>query len=98
MAKHIREISFVLVLAVCLLVLFSAVFITAEADHDCIGEDCRICAVITICKNTLKMQSAVAADAVVSAALAFASIAVCVCIYRSDDKNSLVSLKVKLSN
>ncbi len=35
------------------LVLFSAFCIAAEADHDCTGEDCPICACLRQCENTL---------------------------------------------
>ena len=35
-------------------VLFSAFCIAAEADHDCCGEDCPICACIQMCENTLR--------------------------------------------
>lgn len=34
--------------------LFSSFFIAVEADHDCTGEDCPICAVIHQCENTLR--------------------------------------------
>ena len=34
--------------------LFSAVYLAVEADHDCSGEDCAICRQISICENLLK--------------------------------------------
>lgn len=40
-------------LVMLIIVLFSAFFIAAEADHDCTGEDCPICACIAQCENTL---------------------------------------------
>lgn len=36
------------------IVLFSAFYIAAEANHDCTGEDCPICACIQQCENTLR--------------------------------------------
>ena len=33
--------------------LFSAVYIAVEADHDCSGEDCAICHQIGVCENLL---------------------------------------------
>ncbi len=41
-------------LLMLLIVLFSAFCIAAEADHECTGEDCRICACILRCENTLR--------------------------------------------
>ncbi len=35
-------------------VLFSAFYIAAEADHDCCGEDCHICICIRQCENILR--------------------------------------------
>ena len=37
--------------------LFSSFFIAVEADHDCTGEDCPICAVVHQCENTLRSVS-----------------------------------------
>jgi len=34
--------------------LFSTLFIAAEADHDCKGEDCPICACIQQCENSIR--------------------------------------------
>ena len=44
-----------------ILVLFSAFYIAAEADHDCCGEDCPICACIRQCEHTLHGAGAKAA-------------------------------------
>lgn len=41
-------------LVMLIIVLFSAFFIAAEADHDCTGEDCPICACIGQCENMLR--------------------------------------------
>lgn len=35
------------------IILFSAALIAAEADHDCTGEDCPICACIAQCEDPL---------------------------------------------
>ncbi len=34
--------------------LFSAFYIACEADHECCGEGCLICACIRQCENTLR--------------------------------------------
>ena len=41
-------------LMMLIIVLFSAFLIAAEADHDCTGEDCPICACIGLCENMLR--------------------------------------------
>lgn len=40
--------------ALALVMLFSLVFLAREADHDCRGEDCAICAQIALCEQLLK--------------------------------------------
>ena len=35
------------------ILLFSAFYIAAETDHDCIGRDCPVCAFIQRCEKTL---------------------------------------------
>ena len=41
-------------LTLLLVVLLSALFLVVEADHDCAGEDCPICAVMQTCTNVLR--------------------------------------------
>lgn len=92
--------TFAIVLAVLLVfvMLLSHLFVIMEADHDCAGEECHICAVIAICQNTLKALG----DALVAAAIVFA----CFCFtapiltfYRATKYNETpISLKVKLLN
>lgn len=98
MKKQNRELALLLALAVCFAMLFSAFYMTAEADHDCIGEDCPICYQISICENTLKTLMFVAAAAVFSAALTY----LCFALAKQQEKSlrhcTLITLKVKLSN
>ena len=41
-------------LTLLLVILLSALFLIAEADHDCAGEDCPICACLQLCSNVLR--------------------------------------------
>lgn len=78
--------------------LFSAVYIAVEADHDCSGEDCAICRQISICENLLKTLGLAGAAAAISAAFTYT---VCRAILPRAEMNgtlTLVALKVKLSN
>ncbi len=74
----------------------SLFFIVHEADHDCIGEGCPICAVITVCQNTLKtLSAALAVFAAAAASVYFAVIFITV--FNAFLHNETpVSLKVKL--
>ena len=78
--------------------LFSAVYIAVEADHDCSGDDCAICHQIGVCENLLKSLGLAGAAAAISAAYAYT---VCRAILPCAEMNgtlTLVALKVKLSN
>lgn len=43
----------VLGMAMLVVVLFSAVFVASESQHDCQGDECPICAVLQQCENNL---------------------------------------------
>ncbi len=53
MPGHKRIAACIMVMLMLFIMLFSAFYIAAEADHDCTGEDCPICACIVLCENTL---------------------------------------------
>ena len=96
--KTRRAIVIVISLLFIFILLFSHLFILAEADHDCSGEDCPICQIITIAEKTLQGFSLlICFGATVVAALSAAIKLRCV----SDHKGSRftpVLFKVKLSN
>ena len=78
--------------------LFSAVYIAVEADHDCSGEDCAICRQISICENLLKSLGLAGAAAAITVAFTYT---VCRAILPCAEMSgtlTLVALKVKLSN
>ena len=85
--------------AFVLFALMISLFVIAdESDHDCIGENCPVCAVIALCQNTLKTLG----DALIAAAVVFA----CFCFTASvisffhvvTYNETPISLKVKLLN
>lgn len=82
---------------VCAL-LFSVLFLVVEAHHDCDGDDCAICALITVCEDLLQKLS-LAALALITAVLVSRVIAVlirsAVCL---SQQATLITLKVKLSD
>ena len=98
MAKRHRFTAAVLAVLV-LVTMTAALFIIAhEADHDCVGEDCPICAVISCCHNSLKTLSdaiAVFAVIVLSAGAAVSLGTLPTVAFRTETP---ILLKVKLLN
>ena len=98
MEKKKRIAALFLAVTVLFVMLYSALFIAAEAGHDCVGENCPICYQINICQNTLKNLSLAVSAAAFAAAFTYTlcrSISVCTDYAQSF---TLVSLKVKLSD
>ncbi len=52
--KYKRIAAGIMGILMLLIMLLSAFYIASEADHDCTGEDCPICACIQQCENTLR--------------------------------------------
>ncbi len=79
-------------------VLFSALYLASEADHDCAGEDCPICSVMHQCENTLhRISDGTAAPAAAPLpAVIFLFSALFISINHIDE--TLVSEKVRLNN
>ena len=87
-----------LAVLLALVMLFSVVYIALEADHDCCGEDCAICAQIQACEDLLRNLLTVAVFAA-AARCYFALVCVfagkeCCCVHL----HTLIALKVKLSD
>ena len=49
----IKTLVAVLGMAMLVVMLFSAVFVTTRTHHHCHGEDCPVCAVLHQCENNL---------------------------------------------
>ena len=98
MSKKKRILTALLAIAVFFVMLCSVLYIAAEADHDCIGENCPICQYIVNCQNILSNLSLAAGAALFTAALAYS---LCRVIFADTGKitnHTLVTLKVKISN
>ena len=52
--KTKRTVATVFAVLLVFVLLFSHLLILAEADHDCSGEDCPVCQILTIAEETLK--------------------------------------------
>ena len=98
MTNKRRIISFLMILLIVFVLVSSFWFILHETHHDCSGEDCPVCAMIAVCKNTL--NSVFAALLLVLSALAASSAgrsAGASTVFCVRDETP-VSLKVKLLN
>ena len=98
MTSQRRLAAGILAALVLLAVAASLFVITQEADHDCVGEDCPVCAVIASCRKTLKALCGI----LIAAALLFASsrlTAALLGVYRVEFFHETpILLRVKLLN
>ncbi len=96
--RHMRIAAGIMGIMMLFIMLFSAFYIAAEADHDCTGEDCPICACIQQCENTLhQISGGITSQAVIIIPIVFMLISAfpyAVCFLRE----TLVSRKVRLNN
>ena len=49
-----KRLAALFTLLLAFVMLFSVLYIALEADHDCCGEGCAVCAQLQICENLLK--------------------------------------------
>ena len=91
-------IAFIITLGLCLVVLWSSMFIVIEAEHDCSGEDCPVCLCIAVCGSLLRLLSL---PREVSSAWFSALILSALTLIPSllpRNYSTLITLKVKLSD
>ena len=98
MTKKPCFITHLLAAVLAVVMLFSAVYLAVEADHDCSGEDCAICHQIGVCENLLKSLGLAGAAAVITAAFTYTMCKAILPCAETTDTLTLVALKVKLSN
>ncbi|MEM5780099.1 MAG: hypothetical protein AAGU02_03005 [Lawsonibacter sp.] len=96
--NHTKGAALLVCLLFCFAMAFSVFFIAAEANHDCTGEDCSICAEIRACTNVLGSAALVAAAAAACSTLPARRMQDQCCDGAEHNRSTLVSLKVKLSN
>ena len=98
MTKRNRRIALLFAMTLVFAVLFSVVFVVAEANHDCSGEDCPICCQMTVCENTLRAAGFAAAVVFFAARIREFVLSKPALAKKQAWNSSLVSLKVKLSD
>ena len=98
MTKRIPFLTGLLAAVLAIVLLFSAVYIAVEADHDCSGADCAICHQISTCENLLKDMGLAGTAAAITAALPYTLCKAVLLCTEVTGTLTLISLKVKLSN
>ena len=66
-----KRIGLAVAVALMAVVLFSALFRLFEADHDCAGDDCPICACLHQCDDLLRLFGAALPPLAAAAAVYF---------------------------
>ena len=74
-----RYLAFAAAMTLLAVVLFSAFFLAVEANHDCTGEDCRICSVMA-CFEHIMGGSAPAEKAVTMPAAEVLCTVICIAV------------------
>ncbi len=98
MPGHKRIAAGIMGTLMLFIMLFSAFYIVAEADHDCTGEDCPICDCIQQCENTLhQIGDGIASKAAVIIPIVFLLVSIFL-FAALFPKETLVSRKVRLNN
>lgn len=96
--KNKKIIAGIVGLAMLVIVLFSDLYIIAEAHHDCTEHDCPVCSCIQQCENTLhKISDGLFINVAMSIITIVLGLEVVISIVEFT-KETLVSNKVRLDN
>lgn len=97
MVKARKHMAVIICISLLLVSFLSPVFIAKHADHDCRGEHCQICGIISHLGNTLKQlgTAVVAIAAVLATAYCLSST---VPLQAISVRQTPVTLKVQLNN
>ncbi len=93
-----RIVAALLLAALVAIGVFSTLFISHAAGHDCSGHDCPVCALVVVCESNLRLIGsgyAPAPSAMVAAVILFAAPAARAVRHRTHA--TPVSLKVRLN-
>ncbi|MCR5005884.1 MAG: hypothetical protein K6A77_08250 [Clostridiales bacterium] len=96
--KSKRTAAGIMGLMMLFFVLFSALFIVVEADHECTGEDCPICLCIEQCEELMRQ---IGTGIKVMAMAVIISLGVLSAVCQCTDRvplGTLVTEKVRLNN
>ena len=97
-SRAVRTAAGAMALLLLVLVLFSALYPAAEADHDCCGEHCPVCACIRQCGDLLRGFGLGKASLTFSAAAAVLVFSAAFPAVTAVLRETPVSVKVRLNN
>ena len=98
MKKRSRFFASLAVLLIVFVLFASLYFILHEAHHDCSGEDCPVCRLIAVCRDTLKGFAFISVLVGILLAFLFRSSAFRSALKEKRFTHTPVSLKVRLLN
>ncbi len=87
-----------LILVILLFLFISTYFIAYEADHECTGEDCPVCALIQMSENSLRQLGSGAPSAAAVSSLFILILVMQICTSDSITLPTPVSEKIRLNN
>lgn len=93
-----RSLAILLCTLLCLIMLCSLYLLSKEASHACAEPDCPICLEIQICSAVINHLAGAVIMAAVCLSISFSLARMLVCQVRYHAINTLVQLKVKLTN
>ena len=97
-SESMKAAAIVMIAAVLLFLLVSTFFIAYEADHECTGEDCPVCALIQIVENNLRQLGSGAPVAAAVSSLILLSLVLQIRPEYSITISTPVSRKTRLNN
>lgn len=97
--KNYKKVLASLAVTLILFAVISSLFVIEhEANHQCVGEGCPVCEIISVCQITVKTVADVSAVFALSAVLFKLACFSVSDNYSVPDDDTLISLKVKLLN
>jgi hypothetical protein len=96
--KKTKRAAIVFACVLFFAMLLSVLFIAHETNHECIGEDCQVCARLAACENSLKNISGAVTASAVLAAVCFVFVRALLGASVTGVPLTPVSLKAKLSD
>jgi len=95
--KPNRSVAGILAIMMLSVLLFSSIYIAHEAEHDCSGDDCPICACIRQCENVLRGtgKTYAVSTSLLPLFIVFSAFVFTVCLLVLDTP---VSKKIRLNN
>ncbi|MBQ9516531.1 MAG: hypothetical protein IJI47_04330 [Eubacterium sp.] len=93
-----KRISAIMAVTIALVFVLSVLFVVFESEHNCSGDDCRICQTVNTCLHIFDNTTPDPAVINAVAAVVFALVLVIGAVSACRNSENLITLKVKLSD